>query len=244
MSPIIRVQDVTLTYRILVNRSNSIKELFKETLHGRVRIRDFTALTNISFTVERGDVLAIVGRNGAGKSTLLKVLAKVLPPTTGSYTSTGSIAPLIELGAGFHPEMTGSENIEFYSALLGRDLKNIKNRIQHIGEWAGVTSHLDLPLRTYSSGMLARLAFSVATYESADILLVDEVLSVGDAEFRAKSSKRMTDFIAGGAAVVIVSHDLDVIRNLANKVMWLEDGRIKEFGPVEEVLKNYENSFG
>jgi ABC-2 type transport system ATP-binding protein len=243
MRDLIELNSVDLTYRVLVNRSSSLKELIRDTLKGRIRIREFKALQRISFTVTSGEVLAVLGKNGAGKSTLLKVLARVLPPTSGTVSISGNIAPMIELGAGFHPEMTGTENVRFYSALLGRDLKVVENRISAIGEWAGVTDHMDLPLRTFSSGMVARLAFAVATDQSADVLLIDEVLSVGDVEFQTKSAERMKQLISGGAAVVLVSHDLTAVRRLATKAIWIESGQVMKYGDVEEVTSEYELSF-
>lgn len=243
MNNLIELSDVSLTYRILVNRSGSLKEFFKDNLKRKIRIRDYQALKNISFSVSPGEVLAVLGKNGAGKSSLLKILAGVLPPTNGSVKIKGNIAPLIELGAGFHPEMTGAENVKFYSALLGRDLKVVEKRIEEVGRWAGVSDHMDLPLRTFSSGMVSRLAFSVATDQSADVLLVDEVLSVGDAEFQSKSADRMKKLIKGGAAVVLVSHDMGAVRKLATKAIWLESGEIMSYGDVDDVIEEYEKSF-
>jgi ABC-type polysaccharide/polyol phosphate transport system ATPase subunit len=185
-------------------------------------------------------VIAIIGKNGAGKSTLLKILAKVLLPTTGQVNITGSIAPMIELGAGFHQEMTGAENVLYYSTLMGRDMNRTKSRIAEIGNWAGVTDHMDFPLRTFSSGMVARLAFATATDETADVLLIDEVLSVGDADFQAKSSARMTELITKGAAVVLVSHDMSAVRRLAKKAIWLENGSVRMSGPAKKVVAAYE----
>jgi ABC-type polysaccharide/polyol phosphate transport system ATPase subunit len=185
-------------------------------------------------------VLAILGRNGAGKSTLLKILAGVLPPTTGTSLVKGKVAPMIELAAGFHAEMTGTENVLFYSALMGRDLRKVKKRIFEIGEWAGVTDHMDFPLRTFSSGMTARLAFSTATDERAEVLLIDEVLSVGDADFQEKSRARMLDLIQGGSAVVLVSHDMSAVRRLATRAIWLEKGIVRMSGNPEEVVAAYE----
>ena len=237
---IIEVKNVNLTYRVLKNRTGSIKELFRDAIKGRVRILDYVALEDVSFTVDKGEVVAILGRNGAGKSTLLKILAGVLPPTKGSCQVTGKIAPMIELGAGFHHEMTGSENVLFYSALMGRDTNHVKKRTNAIGEWAGVTDHMDFPLRTFSSGMMARLAFATATDEQAEVLLVDEVLSVGDAEFQTKSRARMNEMINGGAAVVLVSHDMIAVRALATRAIWLENGHVKMIGNPEEVVAAYE----
>jgi ABC-type polysaccharide/polyol phosphate transport system ATPase subunit len=239
---VIKLENVGYTYRVLLNRTGSLKELFKEAVHGRVRMIDYVALSGVSFELNAGEVVAIIGRNGAGKSTLLKILAGVLPATEGKSVVNGSIAPMIELGAGFHQEMTGSENVLFYSVLMGRKMKKIKSRVSAIGEWAGVTDHMDFPLRTFSSGMVARLAFATATDEKADVLLVDEILSVGDAEFQKKSRARIDQLIASGAAVVLVSHDLNSVRELSTRTIWLEGGHVKMFGETGAVVDAYEAS--
>jgi len=236
----IEINNISFTYRVLKNRSGTLKELFKDFISRKVRVENYQALKDVSFTVDSGEVIAIIGKNGAGKSTLLKILARVLPPTSGTAKISGSIAPMIELGAGFHPEMSGEENVLLYSTLMGRDVNKTKTRTQSIGEWAGVTDHMDFPLRTFSSGMVARLAFATATDESTDILLIDEVLSVGDADFQKKSSARMTELIEKGAAVVLVSHDMTAVRKLAQKAIWLENGVVKMSGPTEQVVTAYE----
>ena len=238
--PVIEIKNVNVTYRVLMNKSSSLKELFRDAIKGKARVVDYVALQDVSFTVDAGEVVAILGRNGAGKSTLLKVLAGVLPPTKGRSKVNGKIAPMIELGAGFHPEMTGAENVLFYSALMGRDIKSVKERTPAIGEWAGVTDHMDFPLRTFSSGMVARLAFATATDERAEVLLVDEVLSVGDADFQEKSKKRMHELINSGAAVVLVSHDMSAVRELASRAIWLENGHVKMIGKASDVVDAYE----
>ena len=236
----IEITNVSLTYRVLKNKTGSLKELFRDILHRKVRIQNYVALKDVSFTVDSGEVVAIIGKNGAGKSTLLKILAQVLPPTTGKVKVDGSIAPMIELGAGFHPEMTGAENVLFYSTLMGRDINRTKSRTEAIGEWAGVTDHMDFPLRSFSSGMVARLAFATATDEMAEVLLIDEVLSVGDADFQSKSRARMEELIAHGSAVILVSHDMTAVRRLAQKAIWLENGVVKMSGPTEQVVSAYE----
>jgi len=177
--PVIEVKNLNVTYRVLMNKSGSLKELFRDAVKGKARVVDYVAIHDISFTVDKGEVVAILGRNGAGKSTLLKVLAGVLPPTKGTSKVDGKIAPMIELGAGFHPEMTGAENVLFYSALMGRDVKQVKKRTPAIGEWAGVADHMEFPLRTFSSGMVARLAFATATDLTMRVLHVIARLNVG-----------------------------------------------------------------
>ena len=239
---VIRLENVGFTYRVLLNRTGSLKELFKEAVRGRVRMIDYVALSGVSFELNAGEVVAIIGNNGAGKSTLLKILAGVLPPTEGKSVVNGTIAPMIELGAGFHPEMTGAENVLFYSVLMGRKTKNVQGRVAAIGEWAGVADHMDFPLRTFSSGMVARLAFAAATDEKADVLLVDEILSVGDAEFKKQSRARMDQLITSGAAVVLVSHDLKAVRELSTRTIWLEAGHVKMFGETGAVVDAYEAS--
>ena len=236
----IEISNVSFTYRVLKNRSGSLKELFKDFISRKVRVENYQALKDVSFTVDSGEVIAIIGKNGAGKSTLLKILAQVLPPTTGKAKVAGAIAPMIELGAGFHLEMSGEENVLLYSTLMGRDVNKTRKRTAAIGEWAGVTDHMDFPLRTFSSGMIARLAFATATDDTADVLLIDEVLSVGDDDFQAKSSARMSELINNGAAVVLVSHDMSAVRRLAQKAIWLENGVVKMSGPTEQVVAAYE----
>jgi len=237
---VIEVKNVNVTYRVLMNKSSSLKELFRDAIKGKARVIDYVALKDVSFTVDKGEVVAILGRNGAGKSTLLKVLAGVLPPTKGTSVVNGKIAPMIELGAGFHPEMTGTENVLFYSVLMGRNVKSVKERTPAIGEWAGVTDHMGFPLRTFSSGMVARLAFSTATDEQTEVLLVDEVLSVGDSDFQMKSKTRMEQLITSGAAVVLVSHDMSAVRALADRAIWLENGNVKMIGKASDVVDAYE----
>jgi ABC-2 type transport system ATP-binding protein len=242
MSDVIRAQDIDFSYRVLTNHQSSLKTLFKDFINRKVRVENYQALKGLSFSIAKGETVAIIGKNGAGKSTLLKLLAQVVPPTSGHLQVSGSVAPMIELGAGFNPELTGRENIIFYSALLGRDIKEVKARVEEIAEWAGVADHLDYQLRTFSSGMIARLAFSTATDQIPDLLLIDEVLSVGDGEFALKSKKRMQEIITSGTTVILVSHDLTTVAQLANRVIWIEKGLIKMVGNPEQVIATYQAS--
>ncbi len=237
----IEAKDLSFSYRVLNKNHGSIKELFRDFIRGKLSIENYLAISNICFTIASGKVTAIIGNNGAGKSTLLKIMAGVMQPTSGTISTKGSIAPMIELGAGFNLELTGRENILFYSSLIGRDINEVKPRILEIANWAGVTDHLDYQLRTYSTGMIARLAFSVATDLIPDILLIDEILSVGDGEFAVKSKNRMKQIRESGCTLVLVSHDLDSISEMADSVIWLDKGRIKMIGNPDEVIKSYQS---
>ena len=239
---VIEAKNISFAYRVLNKQHSSLKTLFRDFLHGKVSIEDYVAIKDITFEIKKGETVAIIGKNGAGKSTLLKILARVIKPTSGSILITGQVAPMIELGAGFNSELTGKENILFYSALLDRDIDKVKPRINEIINWAGVADHLDYQLRTYSTGMVARLAFSVATDEIPDILLIDEVLSVGDGEFAIKSRKRLLEIITSGCTVIMVSHDLATVAELAQKVIWIEKGQIKMVGQPAEVIAAYQVS--
>jgi ABC-type polysaccharide/polyol phosphate transport system ATPase subunit len=239
---VIEAKNISFAYRVLNKQHSSLKTLFRDFLHGRVAIEDYVAIKDLSFEIKKGETVAIIGKNGAGKSTLLKILARVIEPTTGSISITGQIAPMIALGAGFNAELTGRENILFYSSLLDRDINKVKPRIDEIITWAGIADHLDYQLRTYSTGMVARLAFSVATDEIPDILLIDEILSVGDGEFAIKSKQRLVEILDSGCTVIMVSHDLNTVAELAQKVIWIEKGEIKMVGLPTEVIAAYQAS--
>jgi ABC-type polysaccharide/polyol phosphate transport system ATPase subunit len=238
-SHVIEVQNVDLKYVIRHGRATTLKEAAISAIK-RINL-DITvnALTDISFTLNRGEVLAIIGHNGAGKTSLLKLIARVLPPTSGVVKVNGSVAPILQLGAGFNPELSGEENILLFGVLLGNRTKEMQSRVADIAEWAGLTEHIKLPLRTYSSGMVARLGFAVATFKKSDILIIDEILGVGDAEFKEKSKARIRDLIAHGEATILVSHDLTTVESLAAKVLWLDHGKQVMLGSTEEVLDAY-----
>ena len=236
---VIEVNNVDLNYDIRHGRATTLKEAAISAISGVNLDITVNALTDISFTVDRGEVLAIIGHNGAGKSSLLKLIARVLPPTSGVVKVRGSVAPMLQLGAAFNPELSGEENILLFGVLLGNRTKEMQSRVKEIAEWAGLTEQIKLPLRTYSTGMVARLGFAVATFRKSDVLIVDEILGVGDAQFQEKSKARMKDLIANGEATILVSHDLQTVESLASKVLWLDHGKQVMFGSTTEVLDAY-----
>lgn len=242
--PVIEVDNLTQVYRLPTHDASSIKELAVRVFRRRPRASSLIALNNVSFTVERGEVFAILGPNGAGKSTLMKLLARVLPPSAGRVIVRGHVSPMIELGAGFNIEQTARENIVLYGTLLGRSIRHMRSRCWAIAEWAGLEEYLDVPIRAFSSGMVARLAFSVATDVKPEVLLIDEVLSVGDAAFQKKSSERMEELIAGGTSVVLVTHSMDVVRERAERAMLLDRGNVQMVGSAKEVVAYYERLVG
>ncbi len=203
------------------------------------RREQLEVLHGISFDVHKGETLAVVGKNGAGKSTLLSLLARVYKPTAGEVKINGRVAPLLELGAGFHPDLSGRENIFFNGVILGLTRKQILARTPDIIEFAELHRHIDAPVRTYSSGMLARLGFAVAVHVDADILIVDEVLAVGDYEFEEKCYARIEEFRQAGGSILFVSHDLEAVRRVADRCIWLKNGNIEMEGDPEEVLRGY-----
>ena len=242
MSKLIEIDNASVTYRIRHGASPTLKETIIRSIKRQKHDVEVKALSDVSFTVTSGEVLAVIGRNGAGKSTLLKLLARVLPPTSGRVQVKGSVAPMIELGAGFNGELTGRENVILYGTLLGKSPRVMESRVNQIAEWADLTPSIDLPLRTYSSGMVAKLAFSVATDDRSDVILVDEVLSVGDAEFQERSKARMRELFQSETAVVLVTHDAASVRELATKAIWIDHGKVMKYGEVNSVLDAYLNA--
>jgi ABC-type polysaccharide/polyol phosphate transport system ATPase subunit len=237
--PPIQVENVSLEYRVPRHRAGSLKETAVRIARRGIAYDLLRAVDDVSFEVQAGEVLGIVGPNGAGKSTLMKIMARVLPPTAGRVRVRGRVSPMIELGAGFNPEQTARENIVLYGTLLGRDAKEMRQRCGQIVEWAGLVDYLDVPVRAFSSGMVARLAFSVAVDIRPDVLLVDEILSVGDEAFQRKSNERMRQLIQGGAAVVLVTHQTSQVVAHADRAIWLDRGRIQKMGDPEEVVDAY-----
>ncbi|HEX6094979.1 MAG TPA: ABC transporter ATP-binding protein [Thermoanaerobaculia bacterium] len=197
------------------------------------------ALRDITLSVEAGEAFGIIGSNGAGKSTLLRVIGGIIPPSRGEVVTRGALAPVIELGTGFDGELSGRENVFFNGSLLGRSRAFMKRCEEEIVDFSGLAPHIDAPLRTYSTGMIARLAFAIATTIDAEIVLLDEVLAVGDAAFREKCSERIRAFHSNGATIVFVSHDLDSVRDLCSRAAWLEKGELRAIGPAEEVIAAY-----
>lgn len=222
------------------DRVNSLKEYVVRKVKGKLKYEEFWALKNVSFEVQKGEVLGIIGHNGAGKSTLLKVISGILKPTEGKLEVHGNIVPMLELGSGFDTDLTGRENIFLNGAILGYSEQYLKDRYDDIVAFSELGKFIEIPIRNYSSGMLMRLAFSIATVVQPEILIVDEILAVGDADFQAKSKARMMELMQGGATVLFVSHSLDQIREMCNRVLWLEHGGIKRLGETQNICDEYE----
>lgn len=237
---VIEVKNVSMHFNLMVERVDSIKEYVMKLLKGKLLYNDFVALSHISFDVHKGEIVGLVGLNGAGKSTLLKIIAGVLKPTEGKVITRGTIAPLIEVGAGFDPELTARENVYLNGAILGHDRKFMDSKFDEIIDFAELRNFVDVPVKNFSSGMYARLGFAIATMVQPDILIVDEVLSVGDYKFQKKCEDRIQAMLDKGVTVVLVSHDISMIEKLCTKVVWLEHGQLRDIGPTAKVCKEYE----
>ena len=236
---VIRLEKVSVQYRVPQERIGSFKEYAIRFLQRRIQYNSFWALHDIDLSVYRGEVFGLIGRNGAGKSTLLKVVSRVLRPTKGRTVLYGKIAPLLELGAGFHPELSGRENVFLNGALLGYSRKEMEACFDQIVDFSELRSFIDAPIRTYSSGMYARLGFAVATAHIPDILLVDEILSVGDEAFQQKCFNRITEFRESGATIIMVSHSLQQIEKMCQRVAWIDHGNMEIIGPPSQVIAAY-----
>ena len=236
----ISVDNVEKSFKIYKDKGFTLKErvLFFKSRNAYVKNN---ILKVISFDIEKGDILGIIGKNGSGKSTLLKLITRIIYPDSGSIKINGKVSSLIELGAGFHPDMTGRENIYINASIYGLTKKEIDAKLDTIIKFSELEEFIDSPIRTYSSGMYMRLAFSVAINVEAEILLIDEILSVGDANFQAKCFKKMQELKDSGITIVIVSHDLHTMKELCNKVIWIESGKIRESGDAETVISKYLN---
>ena len=235
----IKAENITLCYRMSNDRIKSIKEYLVAFLKKKVKHTNFYALNDVSFEIQKGEVVGIVGNNGAGKSTLLKVIAGILKPTTGKVTLGGNVAPMLELGSGFDPDLTGRENIFLNGAILGYSEEFLKSKFDEIVEFSELGEFINIPVRNYSSGMMMRLAFSIASMVSPDILILDEILAVGDANFQEKSRARMIEMMGHGTTVLLVSHSIDQIRRLCDRVIWLDHGRIVAEGNTAEICDRY-----
>ena len=239
MNPVIILDNICVRYRAPEAKFGTFKEYAIQLLKRNVKFREFNALSNVSLQVNEGEILGIIGRNGAGKSTLLKVISRVLIPTEGRVRIRGKVSPLLELGAGFHPELTGRENVFVNGTLLGHTRREIEDQLPDIMDFAELDAFIDSPLRTYSSGMVARLGFAVATSWQPEILILDEILSVGDEAFQQKCKMRMAKYRDAGTTILLVTHDADTVQDLCQRAVWLDHGEVHAIGHAVEVVNKY-----
>jgi len=238
----VRLENVSVEYDIPSDRINTIKEYTIRLIQGKIHHKKFQALKNVNLEIPTGQVFGILGRNGAGKSTLMKVISRVLVPTQGKVWIAGVVHPLLQLGAGFHPELTGRENVFLNGTILGHSKKEIMHKFQEIVDFSEIGDFIESPLRTYSSGMQARLGFAVATAWIPDILVLDEVLAVGDAAFQQKCNARILEFRERGSTIIIVSHSPSTIASLCQRAIWLDHGSIIYSGNAEEISEKYDHA--
>ncbi len=238
-TPVVQLEKVTVRYRVPHEQIATLKEYAIRVLQRRVRHEDFFALQDVSLEIEKGAVVGIIGRNGAGKTTMLKLVARVLRPTRGRVRVVGRVAPLLELQAGFHHELTGRENVFLNGTLLGFSREEVSRLLDEILDFSELEDFIDAPLRTYSSGMIVRLGFAVATSIRPDILLVDEVLSVGDERFQKKCVARIEAFCAQGTTILFVTHNTSLARAMCDRGIWLDHGLIRAQGLIDEVISQY-----
>lgn len=238
--PMVEVSHITMDFRLDRNRTTNLKEYVVNVLTGKANVARFHALDDVTFSVPRGSVTGLIGHNGAGKSTLLKIISGIYKPTSGSVTVRGRVSPMLELGSGFDAELTGRENILLNGAVLGYRKDFLYGKMDEIIEYSELGAFIHQPLKTYSSGMLARLAFSIATVVTPDVLIVDEILSVGDEHFQRKSRARMMELMSGGTTVLFVSHDLGQLRQMCDRVVWVDHGKVRLIGETQMVCDAYE----
>ena len=243
MENIIEIKNVEMHFNMSKEKIDNLKEYFIKLAKRQLMYEDFTALDKVSVNIKPGEVFGIVGHNGSGKSTLLKTISGILKPTVGTVKVHGSIAPLIELGAGFDLDLTARENIFLNGSVLGFSNQMISEKFDEIVEFSELREFLDVPMKNYSSGMVSRLAFAIATIGTPDILIVDEVLSVGDFRFQQKCEQRIHNMKEKGTTILFVSHSIDQVKSICNKIVWLEKGRVKRFGDVESICEEYRNSY-
>ena len=242
INTVIELKNVSMQFDLNIEKVNSLKEYLIKYLKKELKFEKMWALREIDLKVCEGDVLGIVGFNGAGKSTLLKVISGILKPTTGEVKINGNISPLIELGAGFDMDLTARENVFLNGYILGYSKKLLKEKYNEIVEFSELKDFMDIPLKNFSSGMVARLGFAIATIINPKILIVDEILSVGDFKFQQKSEKKIKNMMGEGTTVIFVSHSIDQVEEICNKVLWLEKGKIKKIGKTKEICEEYRNS--
>lgn len=235
----VKVTDATVRFNMATERIDNLKEYFVKLVKRELMFKEFFALKGVSFEVKKGESWGIIGTNGSGKSTLLKMICGILKPYTGTVEINGSIAPLIELGAGFDPDLTARENIFLNGAVLGYDEAFMQEHYDSIVDFAELKDYMDMPIKNYSSGMAARLGFAIATMVKPDILICDEVLSVGDYAFQQKCSQRMNEMRDGGTTVLFVSHSIDSVKEICDHALWLNRGEVMAMGPSEEVAAKY-----
>lgn len=238
----VEVKDVSMHFNMNKDKIDNLKEYCIKLLKRQLFFEDFTALQNITFNIDAGDVFGIIGLNGSGKSTLLKVISGILKPTTGSVKVKGTIAPLIELGAGFDADLTARENIFLNGSVMGFSRDFMKEKFDEIVEFSELREFIDVPIKNFSSGMVARIGFSVATIVKPDILICDEILSVGDYLFQEKCEQRIRDLMEGGTTVILVSHSIQQVERMCNHILWLEHGKIKAIGG-KEIIPLYQPDF-
>jgi ABC-2 type transport system ATP-binding protein len=236
---VIKIEHVFVQYRVPHEKIGTFREYFIRSLQGKINYSTFYAVNDVTLEVHRGEVLGLIGDNGAGKSTLLKVVARVLRPIKGRVVVRGKVAPLLELGAGFHPELTGRENIYLNGSILGYGQKELDEIYPEIVEFSELGEFIDAPIRTYSSGMFARLGFSIATAFQPEVLIVDEILGVGDESFQHKCATRIKQFREKGTSILMVSHSLDTLENMCQRVAWLDHGKIQAIGEPKAVIQEY-----
>lgn len=239
---IIEVNHVFMKFNLSSEKFDSFKEYVIKSIKGQVSIEEFWALKDVSFEVRKGDSVGLIGLNGSGKSTMLKTIAGVLKPTKGSVKVSGTIAPLIELGAGFDMDLTARENVFLNGALLGYTRNEMQGYYKDIVEFSELSNFMDVPVKNFSSGMVSRLAFAIATIGVPDILIVDEVLSVGDFRFQEKCEKRIQNMKDKGTTILFVSHSIDQVQKICNKIVWLDHGTVKRFGDATEICNEYRKS--
>lgn len=236
---VIDVKNVSLAFRMNRNKAQNLKDIIVLKLKGELKYEEYCALNDVSFQVNEGEIFGVIGRNGAGKSTILKVIANIMKPNKGTVTVSKTVVPMLELGSGFDYELSGRENVFLNGAILGHSQKYLESKFDEILAFSELGDFIDMPLKTYSSGMQARLAFSVATMVKPEILILDEVLSVGDAAFQEKSKARMNELMGGGTTVLLVSHNIGQIETMCNRVVWLDKGKVRMVGDTKEVVAAY-----